>query len=51
MTIIEKQTQKNFLSDRALGTQNALGAGGALIATTLTVESIRLTMWKQRTPK
>ncbi|MGD8506772.1 MAG: retropepsin-like aspartic protease [Candidatus Bathyarchaeota archaeon] len=43
MTIIEKRTaEKLGLSDKALATRNALGAGGALVATTLTVESIKV---------
>ena len=43
MTVIEKQTaEKLGLSDKALATRNALGAGGALVATTLTVESIKV---------
>jgi clan AA aspartic protease (TIGR02281 family) len=43
MTVIEKQTaEKLGLSDEALATRNALGAGGALVATTLTVESIKV---------
>ena len=43
MTVIEKQTaEKLGLSDKALAARNALGAGGALVATTLTVESIKV---------
>ncbi len=43
MTVIEKQTaEKLGLSDKARATRNALGAGGALVATTLTVESIKV---------
>ncbi len=43
MTVIEKQTaEKLGLSRKALATRNALGAGGALVATTLAVESIKV---------
>ncbi len=43
MTVIEKQTaEKLGLSGKAQATRNALGAGGALVATTLTVESIKV---------
>ncbi|UCE28938.1 MAG: clan AA aspartic protease [Candidatus Bathyarchaeota archaeon] len=43
MTVIEKQTaEKLGLSDKTLATRNALGAGGALVATTRTVESIKV---------
>jgi predicted aspartyl protease len=43
MTVIEKQTAERLgLSDKASGTRDALGAGGALVATMLTVESIKV---------
>ena len=43
MTVIEKQTaEKLGLSDKALATRDALGAGGALVTTILTVESIKV---------
>ena len=43
ITVIEKQTaEKLGLSDKTLTTRNALGAGGALVATTLTVKSIKV---------
>lgn len=43
MTVIEKQTaEKLGLSDKALGTRDALGAGGAIASSILTVESIKV---------
>ncbi len=43
MTVIEKQTaEKLGLHGKVLATRNALGAGGALAGTILTVESIKV---------